>query len=186
MNPTDFSLRNVVRPVLDGFLPRFSGDEKALQLVLRLRASIYLDYDHLTDECKAVCDKSEEDDGQYESVTEDFISVQVNYLFVRPMNYTMVLQQIGVGNEVRNMNFHAEGEYAEVGNHDSCWDSSFNELDRLMYKQGDELLTRLRGNLKPEFQPKQRVNYDTHIEIAKLRDVKLEEIDERKWIVKFL
>ena len=185
-----FDLRSICRPLLDGFLPRGSGNEKALLLVLDLRSQVYVDYAELNQECRAACDAAEEDDGVYEFHTEASESISCKLLFVRAGNYTMVLAQTAVGTEqARGMRFKHDGEYAEVGNHDSCWDSYFSTLNDLLRNQGKELVEtmvpRLREDLLPNPALHPRPSFHCNIEEIKTLAVELEEIGERKWKVAF-
>lgn len=181
----EFDLGDICRPMLQGFLPRGSGEKKGVLLSLSLRANVFLDYDQLTDALKAKCDAAEEDDGVYQSITESFSVVEVNLLFVRPMNYTIVLAQVATDEATKNLKLTREGLYAEVGNHDSCWDSYFSELNHMMRGQGQMLVDQMKANLKPEFQDKLRSTFNCRIAEMSPKAIHIEEIGEREWSVAF-
>lgn len=184
MSLIEFNLRQICRSAMDSFLPRGSGEERALLVTFNANARVYLDYNELTDACREQCDAAEEDDGVYESITEGSSRIHVNLLLVRPANYTRVLMQIAVNSAPLNLR---PGVYQEKGYHDSCWDECFTTLDQLLREQGSLLALKLNANLKPEFQNAPRVDYDTNLDTIALKTIRAEQMEtERQWKIEIV
>jgi hypothetical protein len=186
MSIINFDLRQIARATMDCMLPRGSGEDRGLLIKFKARASLHLDYADLTDLCRNKCDNSEEGDGIYEAITEGFTTLRVNLLLVRPMNYTRTLMQIGSDDQARNLH-SGNGQYLEKTYHDSCWDSNFGELDSLLRTQAQQLVERMKPNLRPEFQSLARVTYDSQLDeiaLKKIEAVRIGEEGSRDWTIK--
>lgn len=197
---TDLRMENVMRKVVESMIPRHSGD-KGIEIKVDLRVSTYLgDLYEKNETFKKKVDEHYqelvkelgEDEAAYASEDDTFPSDATTLFFIvkRPMNYTQVYGGRGVS-------YSLPDTFKLIGDHDSCWDDSFEHftkdvakemVDGLMenvekkYGLDEETIKQLRKSISyhihvDDFKPHQHINADRgFVDDNKRKDIYVIEI----------